>query len=123
VVALAADVMPAFWSRQSPHRAPLRLERSDEIAALFQTRRRLGLDGGMLVANPVPEGDEIPAAEMARHIEAAHAAARAQKIAGKAVTPFLLAKILELTDGRSLKTNIALVENNARVAARIANAL
>ncbi|MEW9836603.1 pseudouridine-5'-phosphate glycosidase [Mesorhizobium marinum] len=123
VVALAADIMPAFWSRQSPYRAPLRLERPEDIAALFETRRKLGLDGGMLVANPVPEEDEIPAGEMARYIAAAHRAAAEQKIAGKAVTPFLLGKILELTDGRSLKTNIALVENNARIAARIAKAL
>ncbi|MEP9389346.1 pseudouridine-5'-phosphate glycosidase [Mesorhizobium sp. KR9-304] len=123
VVALAADVMPAFWSRQSPYRAPLRLDRPQDVAKLFDTRRRLGLDGGMLVANPVPESDEIPAEEMASYIAAAHRAAGEQKVAGKAVTPFLLAKILELTDGRSLKTNIALVENNARVAARIARAL
>ncbi len=123
VVALASDLMPAFWSRQSPYRAPLRLERAQDIAKLFETRRKLGLDGGMLVANPVPETDEIPASEMAGYIEAAHRAAREQKVAGKAVTPFLLAKILELTGGASLKTNIALVENNARVAARIARAL
>jgi len=123
VVALSSDVMPAFWSRQSPYRAPLRLEAPEDIAKLFDTRRKLGLDGGMLVANPVPEADEIPAAEMAGYIEAAHRAAKEQKVAGKAVTPFLLAKILELTDGASLKTNIALVENNARVAARIAKAL
>ena len=71
----------------------------------------------------MPESDEIPAGEMAGYIEAAHRAAQEQKISGKAVTPFLLAKILELTDGASLKTNIALVENNARVAARIARAL
>lgn len=122
VVALGADVMPAFWSRHSPYRAPLRVDDPAGIAKLYATRAALGLGGGLLVANPVPEGDEIPAGEMAGYIEAAHKAALAEKIAGKAVTPFLLAKILELTDGRSLKTNIALVENNARVAARIARA-
>jgi pseudouridine-5'-phosphate glycosidase len=77
----------------------------------------------MLVANPVPEDDEIPAAEMAAYIDAAQKAAEAQAVVGKAVTPFLLGKILELTGGRSLKTNIALVENNARLAARVAKAL
>ncbi len=123
VVAMASDVMPAFWSRQSPHRAPLRVEHPQDIARLYETRQRLGLDGGLLVANPVPEDHEIPADTMAAYIEAAHRAAQEQKIAGKAVTPFLLAKILELTDGASLKTNIALVENNARLAARIAQAL
>ena len=77
----------------------------------------------MLIANPVPESDEIPADVMASYIAAAHRAAQEQKVVGKAVTPFLLAKLLELTDGASLKTNIALVENNARLAARIAKAL
>jgi pseudouridine-5'-phosphate glycosidase len=123
VVAVGSDVMPAFWSRQSPYRAPLRVDAPEAIARLFSTRQALGLDGGMLVANPVPESDEIPASEMAGYIEAAQRAAKDEKIAGKAVTPFLLAKILELTGGASLKTNIALVENNARLAARIARAL
>lgn len=77
----------------------------------------------MLVANPVPENHEIPAEEMAGYIEAAQKAAEALNVTGKAVTPFLLGKILELTGGRSLKTNIALVENNARLAAEIAKAL
>lgn len=123
VVAHRSDVMPAFWSRGSRYPAPLRLEGPDEIARLFRTRRALGLEGGLLVANPVPEGDEIPAETMARYIEAAQRAAAEQNVVGKAVTPFLLQKILELTDGTSLKTNIALVENNARLAARIAKAL
>jgi pseudouridine-5'-phosphate glycosidase len=123
VVAVGSDVMPAFWSRQSPYRAPLVLDSPEKIARLYQTRRALGLEGGMLVANPVPEDDEIPAAEMAAYIDAAQKAAEAQAVVGKAVTPFLLGKILELTGGRSLKTNIALVENNARLAARIAKAL
>jgi pseudouridine-5'-phosphate glycosidase len=123
VVGFASEVMPAFWSRQSPFRAPLTLDSPQKIARLYQTRRALGLEGGMLVANPVPEDHEIPAAEMSGYIEAAQKAAEAQKIAGKAVTPFLLGKILELTGGRSLKTNIALVENNARLAARVARAM
>ena len=123
VVAVGTDVMPAFWSRQSPYRAPLRVDDPEAIARLFSTRRALGLEGGMLIANPVPESDEIPADTMASYIAAAHRAAQEQKVVGKAVTPFLLAKLLELTDGASLKTNIALVENNARLAARIAKAL
>jgi pseudouridine-5'-phosphate glycosidase len=123
VVAFGSDVMPAFWSRQSPFAAPLRLDTAEAIADFFKTRRVLGTDGGMLVANPVPEADEIAAEVMAGHIEAAQQAAEAQRVSGKAVTPFLLAKILELTGGASLKTNIALVENNARLAARIARAL
>jgi len=123
VVAVGSDVMPAFWSRLSPYPAPLRVDDPEAIARLFSTRRALGLEGGMLIANPVPKSDEIPADVMASHIAAAHRAAQEQKVVGKAVTPFLLAKLLELTDGASLKTNIALVENNARLAARIAKAL
>lgn len=123
VVAYSSDIVPAFWSRKSPYSAPLRLDSPGNIARLYQTRAALGLDGGMLVANPVPESDEIPADKMAGYIEAAQKAAEAQNISGKAVTPFLLAKILELTNGASLKTNIALVENNARLAAKVAIAL
>lgn len=123
VVAYGSDIVPAFWSRQSPYAAPLRLDAAENIARLYSTRAALGLDGGLLVANPVPESDEIPTEKMAGYIEAAQKAAEAQNISGKAVTPFLLAKILELTNGASLKTNIALVENNARLAARIAGAL
>ena len=123
VVAYSSDVMPAFWSRLSRHAAPLRLDQPEKVARLFATRQALGLDGGMLVANPVPEADEIEAEKMADVIAAAHAAAEVEGVTGKAVTPFLLAKILEITGGASLKTNIALVENNARLAARIALAL
>ncbi|WP_184769197.1 pseudouridine-5'-phosphate glycosidase [Aminobacter carboxidus] len=123
VVAYGSDIVPAFWSRKSPYAAPLRLDAPEKIARLYETRAALGLDGGLLVANPVPESDEIATEEMAGYIEAAQKAAEAQNISGKAVTPFLLAKILELTNGASLKTNIALVENNARLAAKIARAL
>jgi pseudouridine-5'-phosphate glycosidase len=123
VVAYGSDAVPAFWSRNSPYAAPLRLDRPDAIARFFGARRALGIAGGMLVANPVPEADEIPAEEMAGYIAAAQKAAEADGIGGKAVTPYLLAKILELSGGKSLATNIALVENNARLAARIARAL
>jgi pseudouridine-5'-phosphate glycosidase len=123
VVVFGSDVVPAFWSRWSPHKAPLRLDEPAEIARFFAVRRALGLGGGMLVANPVPAKDEIPTEDMAGFIAAAQQAAVEQSISGKAVTPFLLAKLLELTDGASLKTNIALVENNARLAARIAKAM
>ncbi|KGF66934.1 pseudouridine-5'-phosphate glycosidase [Hoeflea sp. BAL378] len=123
VVAFGQDEMPAFWSRNSGLRAPLRLDDAGAIARFETTRRALGVHGGMLIANPVPEDEEIPAAEINRHIEAALEAARARGVEGKAVTPFLLSEILKLTDGASLKTNIALVLNNARLAARIAVAL
>ncbi|WP_048647881.1 pseudouridine-5'-phosphate glycosidase [Nitratireductor soli] len=120
VVAFATDTMPAFWSRQSPHKAPLRLDTPAAIARFQATRKALGIDGGMLIANPVPEADEIPAEIMAAHIAAAQEKAAREGVSGKGVTPFLLAAILELTDGASLATNIALVKNNAVLAARIA---
>jgi len=123
VVGYGADVMPAFWSRHSDFPAPLRLDSAEAIARFQRTREELGISGGMLIANPVPEEDEIPAARMRGFIEAAQQAANESGVSGKAVTPFLLQKILELSEGASLKTNIALVENNARLAAKIAIAL
>jgi pseudouridine-5'-phosphate glycosidase len=123
VVAFGQDAMPAFWSRESGLKAPLRLDTPEAIARFEATRRALGHHGGMLIANPVPVEDEIAASEMNRHIATALATAKARGIEGKAVTPFLLGEILNMTDGASLKTNIALVLNNARLAARIAGEL
>lgn len=120
VVGFGTDVMPAFWSRHSPLPAPLRLDSASDIARFQRTRAELGVIGGMLIANPVPAEAEIPAEEMAGYIATAQAELAEKGVTGKAVTPYLLARIVELTDGRSLATNIALVENNARLAARIA---
>ena len=123
VIAFGQDAFPAFWSRDSGLPAPLRMDRPEEIAAAARMRRRLGLPGGQLVANPIPEADEIPAAELAPVIAAALAAAAAEGVAAKAVTPWVLARIVETTGGASLKANVALVRSNARLAARIAQAL
>ena len=123
VVTYGADELPAFWSRRSGLESPLRLDSAHEIARFHRTRAAMGIAGGMLVANPVPEADEIPHAEMQVHIRAALDTAKSRGISGKAVTPFLLAEIFEITEGRSLATNIALVKNNARLAAEIAIAL
>ncbi len=123
VIAYGTDTMPAFWSRNSPYPAPLRLDTAEAIARFQATRTALGIDGGMLIANPVPAEEEIAADVMAGHIATAQRDADEKGISGKNVTPFLLARILELTDGASLVTNIALVKNNARLAARIATAL
>ena len=123
VVGYGTDVMPAFWSRSSPYPAPLRLDTAEAIARFHQTRAAMGISGGLLVANPVPAEDEIAAEEMAGFIGAAQEEAARQGVSGKAVTPFLLSRIVELTQGRSLATNIALVKNNARLAAQIARAL
>jgi pseudouridylate synthase len=123
VIAFRQDAFPAFWSRDSGLPAPLRMDRPEEIAAAARMRRRLGLPGGQLVANPIPEADEIPAADLAPVIAAALEAAAAEGVAAKAVTPWLLARIVEATGGASLKANVALVRSNARLAARIATAL
>ena len=120
VIAVGQDELPAFWSRASGLAAPLRLDDPAQIAAAHRMRARLGLPGGQLVANPIPEADEIPAATLAPLIAQAVAEAEAQGIAAKAVTPFLLARLYDLTGGDSLRANIALVLNNARLAARIA---
>jgi len=123
VICFRSDVFPAFWSRSSGLPAPMRLDTASDIAGFLDMRQQLCLDGGVLIANPVPEHDEIPYAEMARYIETAIAEAAAGGVAGKAVTPFLLAAINRLTAGRSLRTNIALVRNNAQLAAEIAVSL
>ena len=123
VVCAGTDEFPAFWSRKSGLKAPIRLDDATAIAAFIGAREALALGGGVLVANPVPAGDEIPAEEIGGHIEAAYADSLAAGIAGKAVTPFLLDAILKRTGGRSLATNIALIRNNARLAAEIATAL
>ncbi len=120
VISYGQDDFPAFWSRASGLTSPLRMDSAAEIAAAHRMRGLLGLPGGQLVANPIPVEAEIPRAEISPHIETALAEAAAKGIAAKAVTPFLLQRIFELTAGRSLAANIALVLNNARLAAAIA---
>ena len=119
VICYRTDVFPAFWSRSSGLRAPLRFDSAAEIAAAIRTQRALGYPGGTLIANPVDAADEIPAGEIGAYIEAAVTAAQATGISGKDVTPFLLDRLLDLTRGRTLATNIALIKNNARLAAAI----
>ena len=123
VVCCGTGEFPAFWSRQSGLAAPIRLDTPDEIAALIETRNGLNLEGGTLVANPLSPEDEIPAVEIGRAIETALERAYASGVTGKDVTPFLLSQMLELTDGRSLVANIALIKANAALAAQIAVAL
>jgi pseudouridine-5'-phosphate glycosidase len=123
VIGVGTDEFPAFYSRASGLPVPLRLDSAREIALFLAAKRRLGLPGGALIANPIPAGDEIPAAEVGTFIDRALAEAAAQGIAGKPVTPFLLARIAALSAGRSLEANIALVKHNARLAGEIAVAL
>jgi pseudouridylate synthase len=123
VVGFGADHLPAFWSRQSPWRVPMRADSAEDVAALMAARQALGLGGGVLVANPIPAADEIAYETMAVLVDQALQEARLQRIEGKAVTPFLLSRLLTLSGGASLTANIALVRNNVRVAAGIACAV
>lgn len=120
VIAYGQDEFPAFWSRSSGLLAPLRMDRAADIARAQQARGELGLPGGQLVANPIPKDAEIPAAELSPIIDQALRDAQRAGITAKSVTPFLLQRIFELTDGRSLRANIALVLNNARLASAVA---
>ena len=123
VIAYGQDEVPAFWSRSSGLKAPLRMDSAAEIAAAMSARAAMGLEGGQLIVNPIPEAHEIPRAEIMPVVEEALRAAKDQGIAAKDVTPFLLQRIFETTEGRSLTANIELVLNNARLAAAIARAL
>ena len=123
VIAYRQDQIPAFWSRQSGLKAPQRMDDPGRIAAAHRMRTAVGLPGGQLVVNPIPEVNQITAETLAPIIAQAQSEADAQGILGKAVTPFLLQRIFELTDGASLTANIALVRNNARLAAEIAKQL
>jgi pseudouridine-5'-phosphate glycosidase len=123
VIAMGQDMLPAFWSRRSEIAAPLRMDTPAEVARSHRMRARMGLSGGQLVTNPIPEADEIPQSVLAPLIDQALADADAAGMSAKAVTPFLLDRIYQLTEGRSLEANIALVRNNARLAAAIAREL
>ncbi|HRJ42899.1 MAG TPA: pseudouridine-5'-phosphate glycosidase [Caldilineaceae bacterium] len=123
VIGYGSDEFPAFYSRSSGLPVDVRCDRGEEVAAIWQAKRRLGLPGGLLVAVPVPVADEIPGAEIEPAIGQAVAEAAAQGLRSAEVTPFLLRRIAELTGERSLRANLALLRNNARVAAEIAVAL
>ena len=123
VIAYGQDSFPAFWSRNSDLAAPLRMDSTDQIAASAITRARMGLEGGQLIANPIPEGAEIPREVITPVIEEALAAAEADGISAKGVTPYLLDRIFHATEGASLAANIALVKNNAQLASQIARSM
>ena len=123
VIAYGQDAFPAFWSRDAGLPAPLRSDAAREIALSHRLRWALGLPGGQLVANPVPAADEIPMETLAPLIERATGEAEAAGVTGKAVTPFLLSRLVDLTGGASLEANVALVRSNAALAAEIAVAL
>jgi pseudouridine-5'-phosphate glycosidase len=120
VLTIGQDKFPSFYSRKSGYASPLRLNTVDEIAGMLYAKWELGLNGSVLIANPVPADQEIDADEMEIHIQAALNAATDNKITGKEVTPFLLKYIADHTKGESLEANIALIKHNAKVGAKIA---
>ncbi|WP_029100893.1 pseudouridine-5'-phosphate glycosidase [Brevibacillus thermoruber] len=122
VVGYRTDEFPSFFARESGFGVDFRLDTPEEVAALMDTKWQLGLNGGLVIANPVPEADALNHREIEAVIQQALAEAKEKGITGKQVTPFLLDRVKQLTAGKSLQTNIALVKHNAEVAARIAAA-
>ena len=122
VIGYGTNDFPAFWARQSGHKVDHRFDNVGDIAKVVALQGDLGM-GGVLIANPIPEGDALDPAAIESRIAEAIAGAEAEGVSRKELTPFLLKRIFELTDGKSLVANIALVENNAKVAAGIAVAL
>ena len=123
VIGYGAEEFPAFYSRSSGLPVDLCCHSPQEVADIWRAKQALDLEGGLLVAVPVPDEDEIPAAQIEPIIEQALADGEAAGLRSAEVTPYLLRRIAELTGGRSLRANLALLRNNARVAAAIAVAL
>ncbi len=120
VLTVGSDDFPSFYSRSSGLRSPLRMDGADEVARAMAAKWDLGLAGGLVIANPIPVAEEIPEAEIGALIATAVAEADAKGITGAAITPYLLGRIVELSGGESLRANIALVKDNARLGAAIA---
>ncbi|MEK3855893.1 pseudouridine-5'-phosphate glycosidase [Cytobacillus sp. FSL H8-0458] len=123
VVGFETDVLPAFYTRTSPFNVNYRVDTAEEAAEMIRTKWELGLKGGVVIANPIPEIDALEESFITNVIETALKEAKENNIAGKKVTPFLLGKVKELTEGRSLTANIALVKHNAEVGSKIAVSL
>ena len=120
VIGYGTDELPAFFTRRSGFKVDYRLDTPEELAAAFKAKLEMGLGGGMLVTNPIPEQYSMDPDRINEAIDKALADCNAQGIQGKDVTPFLLARVSEITGGDSLASNIRLVLNNARLAARTA---
>lgn len=123
VIGYGTDEFPAFYSRTSGLKLDTRADTPEDVAAIIRAHRALGLPGGMLVVNPLPEKDALPEAEIEKHITEGCALADKQGITGKAMTPFLLRHIATATGGRTIEPNKALIRANARLAGQIAAAL
>ena len=123
VIGYQTEELPAFYTRKSGFGVDYRLDTPDEVAAAFRAKLDMGLKGGMLVTNPIPEQYSMDPAVINRAIDEAVAEANAKGVKGKQITPFLLAKIKDITGGDSLASNIRLVYNNAALAAQVAGRL
>ncbi|MGH9870920.1 MAG: pseudouridine-5'-phosphate glycosidase [Pyrinomonadaceae bacterium] len=123
VIGYQCNEMPAFYSRSSGLPVDVRVDSPGEVAQIFRAQRALGIERALLVTVPVPEEFEFPAAALDRTLNAALQEAERDQIGGRELTPFLLSRMAQLSEGATLRTNIALLENNARVAAKIAGAL
>ncbi len=119
VVGYGTDQFPAFYTRNSGLTIP-RVDEIDEIVEIYKVKKRLGIPGGIVVGNPIRKDMEVPKEEVDKWIEEALSLAKKDGITGKQVTPFLLDKIKEISNGKSVAANLALLEDNARVAAKIA---
>ncbi|MET0525344.1 MAG: pseudouridine-5'-phosphate glycosidase [Nocardioides sp.] len=122
VLTVGSDEFPSFYSRSSSHATPMRVDGAEEVAAVMRHKWSLGLRGGIVIANPIPEADEIPAERIGVIIDQALADMAERGIHGKGATPYLLGRIVEITGGESLAANIALVRHNARFGAAVATA-
>ena len=120
VIGYGTEELPAFYTRKSGFKVDYRLDTPEEVAKAFIAKQEMGLDGGMLVTNPIPEEYSMDADRINAAINEAVADAKRLGIHGKETTPYLLARIKDLTGGDSLASNIQLVLNNARLAARVA---
>jgi pseudouridine-5'-phosphate glycosidase len=123
VVGYGCDELPAFYSRQSGLPVDVRCDTAAEVTRLFNTQRELGVQGALLVTVPVPAAAEIPSETLERILDQSLLDAEQSKIAGRNLTPFLLARMSQLSEGATMRANIALLENNALVAARLAGEL
>lgn len=122
VVTYGQDIFPSFYSRESAFQSPLQLDTAEEIASLIKTKWELGLNGSVLIANPIPQEHEVPYSIIEKYINSALMEAKKNNVSGKNVTPFILRYIANETKGESLTANIALVKSNAKLGAQIAAA-
>jgi len=123
VVGYQCDELPAFYSRSSGLPIDVRVDSPEEVAQIFRAQQTLGIERALLVTVPVPEEFEVPATDLQRALDEALREAESQHVVGRELTPFLLSRMAQTSEGATLKANIALLENNARVAAQIATAL